>query len=403
MPNTPSLRFPEFSGEWRESNIEDVTSVVTKGTTPSSFSEDGINYIKIESIDGIKINLEKCLYITEEIHKSDLQRSILHTNDILFSIAGSLGRVAIVEDDVLPANTNQALAIIRLKDSRQLFFILQLLQSLAMKRYIKKSLSVGAQPNLSLKQVKDFKFYSPSLPEQQKIADFLTAIDEKITLTTDKISQLESYKRGMMQKLLSGELCFPEFSGEWREVKLESLAHKMQSGGTPKATKKEYYSNGTIPFVKVNDITSSGKYLDRTQEHITEDGLNNSSAWIVPAGSIIYSMYASIGYASINRIDVATSQAMINILPDSKKVVTEYLYYYLVFIQQHIQKYIETGTQGNLNAKTVRGYDIPLPAIDEQQKIADFLSSLDDKLTLEKEKLDQLKRYKQGLLQRMFV
>ena len=183
----PELRFREFNDSWSLKTLNDLTKLITKGTTPKSFTLEGINFVKIEGLVGTHINKEKCLHIDEKTHLSSLRRSILKNNDIIFAIAGAtIGKVGIVTDDILPANTNQALSIIRLANIDNLSFILQILQSSLMKKYIYKNISVGAQPNLSLKQVNDFSFFIPTLNEQKKISSFLSDVDEKLKQLTKK-------------------------------------------------------------------------------------------------------------------------------------------------------------------------------------------------------------------------
>src|SRR5690554_108067 len=114
----PKLRFIGFTKEWETIKLKNLTQVITKGTTPCSFSDSGIKFIKIESLKNGSIIHEKCAYIPENIHNGALKRSRLEKNDILFSIAGALGETAVVHDNDLPANTNQALSIIRLKEKK---------------------------------------------------------------------------------------------------------------------------------------------------------------------------------------------------------------------------------------------------------------------------------------------
>lgn len=129
--------------------------------------------------------------------------------------------------------------------------------------------------------------------------------------------------------------------------------------------------------------------------------MENSSAWLVPKNSLIYSMYASFGFVSINKIEVATSQAMMCIVPNLSKVALEYLYYFLDDFQKDVRSFVETGTQGNLNAEIVKNFKIKLPNLKEQQKIAKVLMACDDEINLLNLKLENLKKQKQGLMQKL--
>ncbi|MFC4269303.1 restriction endonuclease subunit S [Polaribacter marinivivus] len=195
--NDDGLDFPD----WEKTKLKELSEPITKGTTPKKFIKKGVTFIKIEGIRGLRFNKEKCLFIKEETHFKELKRSILKVNDILFAIAGSVGKLGIVTKDLLPANTNQAFAIIRLKDLRYLEFIIQVLNSRMMKKYIYQSISVGAQPNLNLEQMGNFKFLLPSLKEQQKIANYLSALDEKITNVELQITNTQTFKKGLLQQM----------------------------------------------------------------------------------------------------------------------------------------------------------------------------------------------------------
>ena len=107
----PKIRFPGFADDWEQRKLSDITSLITKGTTPLDKSGRGeINFIKVENIDASNGNIVSCSKITIEEHEGYLKRSQLKENDILFSIAGTLGRVGVVKPSILPANTNQALS-----------------------------------------------------------------------------------------------------------------------------------------------------------------------------------------------------------------------------------------------------------------------------------------------------
>lgn len=202
------------------------------------------------------------------------------------------------------------------------------------------------------------------------------------------------------EKMDIPNLSFKEYSNIWKQIKLKQIIYKGKAGGTPKSSIKEYY-NGNIPFLSINDMTNEGKYITYTEKSITEKGLKNSSAWLVPEKSLLYSMYASVGFVSINNIPLTTSQAIFNII-FKEHVNLEFMYYYLTFYKQYLHRYIETGTQGNLNAKLIKNFKIKIPSKEEQRKIADFLSLIDTYIEINKEKLNHLKQFKKGLLQKMF-
>lgn len=188
---------------------------------------------------------------------------------------------------------------------------------------------------------------------------------------------------------------------EWKEKKLGELYDKGKSGGTPKSTNYLYY-DGNIPFLSISDMTEQGKYIIKTAKTITDEGLNNSGAWLVPKNSLIYSIYASVGLVGINKIELATSQAMYAMVL-KKYINTDYMYYCLSFFRSNgLKRIIESGTQGNINSNSLNNINIPLPSPEEQQKIADFLSTVDDKIENQKEIVKNLEEIKKGLIQKIF-
>jgi len=166
--------------EWK--TLGDVTSLITKGTTPRKYAENGIAFIKTEAFEGSYINSKKLSYIDYDTHNRELKRSILKHNDILITIAGAtIGKCVVVPKEILPANTNQALAIIRLNENVNLKYIFYLIKSHYMAKYIELNSKGSAQPNLNLKQLNDFPIPIPSNKEQERIVAILDKFD---TLTT---------------------------------------------------------------------------------------------------------------------------------------------------------------------------------------------------------------------------
>ena len=197
----PKRRFKGFTDVWEQRKLGNLTQLITKGTTPKVKNiQNGINFIKVENIsdDGV-ISINS--YVSEEEHMNYLSRSILANNDILFSIAGTLGRTAIVKSHLLPANTNQALAIIRLNKSVDVEYINTFFKSNAIKTYIRKNPTVGAQPNLSLGQVSDLEINIPNYSEQKKISNLFSKFDLMITLHQCKLDKLKNLKQAYLNEM----------------------------------------------------------------------------------------------------------------------------------------------------------------------------------------------------------
>lgn len=195
----PEIRLDGFEGEWERIKLGEFCDLITKGTTARSQSEKGkVNFVKVENLKDNEIY--PIVKISEEEHLGSLKRSILCEGDILFSIAGTLGRTAIVRNNILPANTNQALAIIR-GYKLDACFLLVVLSGEVVKDYIRKNPTVGAQPNLSLEQVSSLKIQAPSMEEQQAIGSYFNNLDNLIATHQEKISQLETLKKKLLQDM----------------------------------------------------------------------------------------------------------------------------------------------------------------------------------------------------------
>lgn len=178
----PKIRFNGYTEDWEQRKLGDIASLITKGTTPKDKSGGGeVNFVKVENINPDNGEITNTSQISLKEHERYLKRSQLKENDILFSIAGTLGRVSTVKSSILPANTNQALAIIRLCEG-VIEYVTTVLKGKAVEDFIKRNPTVGAQPNLSLEQVNNLEIPFPNYEEQQKIGAYFEAVDHLITL-----------------------------------------------------------------------------------------------------------------------------------------------------------------------------------------------------------------------------
>ena len=201
----PEIRFAGFEGEWEQRKLGEMTTLITKGTTPKDKTGEGeINFIKVENIDSMTGEIKGCSKVSVEEHEGYLKRSQLLENDILFSIAGTLGRTTVVKKGLLPANTNQALAILRMHDG-DISYVVTVLQGRAISDYIRKNPTVGAQPNLSLEQVSNLEIPYPGIEEQKKIGEYFATLDSLITHHQRKHDTLLEFKAYLLQNMFPKE------------------------------------------------------------------------------------------------------------------------------------------------------------------------------------------------------
>lgn len=255
-------------------------------------------------------------------------------------------------------------------------FILQYFESPKWHKGISEIAVEGARNHGLLNvAVQDFfhtyHYVSKDKKEQIKISKLLMLLDERISTQNKIIEDLKKLKSAI------SKLLFAQMPNGWN--RLDTLFSKGKAGGTPTSTNKEYY-NGEIPFLSINDITKQGKYVRCTENYLSQSGLANSSAWVVPKYSLIMSMYASVGLVTINEMPLATSQAMFAMQLKDKNLL-DYLYYYLSYFKyRHIHKYLGTGTQSNINADIVRGIMIPTYGYRHNIEIASTLQGVDAKI-----------------------
>lgn len=405
--NIPALRFPDFTGYWEKKKFNEIfvfstgKSIKQNEASPE-FETPCVRYGELYHMyDEV---------ITTVINKTNLDKSELifsQGDEILLPSAG---------EDPMDIGSASALTIKNVAIGRTINILKpsttnvysQIYVAYYINHKLKKDISKLAKgvsiSNVYNSDLKTLEITLPTLTEQTKIATFLTAVDEKLQALKQKKTLLEQYKKGVMQQIFSQELRFKDDNGnefaDWEEKKLGDVCKTAKSGGTPTSTKREYY-NGDIPFLSISDMTSQGKYLNYTSNHISKLGLDNSASWVVPAHSIIYSMYASVGFVAINNIPLATSQAVLNLIL-KEGISLDFIYYTLVDFQKKIAQFVTTGTQGNLNAQSVKGFEIQIPCLEEQNKIANFLSAIDEKINHCQEQIGNTEVWKKGLLQGLF-
>lgn len=377
--------------------LGDVADVITKGTTPTSigyeFVNKGINFIKVESIteDGAFIE-NKFAYITDECNKK-LSRSQLQENDILFSIAGAIGRVAIVDKNILPANTNQALAIIRLhKGVYEYNFLKYILKSPAISKQFEKQKQGVAQINLSLKNIGDFEIPVISIEQQKKIADEF----DKVTVLIDKRKrQLEKLDELVKSRFVEmfGDKDYPEDT-------LLNLCNIIDyRGKTPE--KAEY----GLPFITAKNVKMHQMNLEPC-EYISKETYDKVMVRGFPKeGDVVFTTEAPLG--NVCRIPHFDTEFYIGqriVTLQTEKLEPIYLEYALSsddFKMKYIGKSSGSTVTG-IRVRLLEQLTIPVPPIELQNQFAAFVKQVDKSKFEIKQSLEKLELLKKALMQKYF-
>ena len=388
--NVPHLRFPEFSGEWEMVSLQDIATINPK----SDPLQNTFIYIDLEAVE--KGELRKIQEIMREEAPSRAQR-VIDNNDILFQCVrpyqknNYIHRILNTSNQQWVASTGYA----QIRTTELPNYIYHLLNTDEFNRKVMVRCTGSSYPAINSEDLATIHlYYTPDKKEQLKISRLLDLLDKRIATQNKIIEDLKKLKSAISKQVFAQE------PNGWS--RLDTLFSKGKAGGTPTSTNKEYY-NGEIPFLSINDITKQGKYVRYTENHLSQSGLESSSAWVVPKYSLIMSMYASVGLVSINEIPITTSQAMFAMQLKDKDLL-DYLYYYLSYFKyRHIHKYLETGTQSNINADIVRGIMIPTYGHSRNMEIASTLQGIDVKIDNELSVLKLFNRQKNYLLSQMFI
>ena len=306
--------------------LGDICEKITKGTTPSTygypFISSGVNYIKAESItkEG-RINPSSFVYISEEAHQK-LKRSQIKLNDVLFTMAGIfLGKVAILKDkSMLPANTNQAVAIIRISyRCANPFYVYYFLQQDSITRYVNSSTGQSAQPNINLNEISNLGIRLPSIDIQNCIVNILRSLDDKIELNNKINRNLEAQAQAIFKswfidfepfkngKFIDSELGkIPE---GWKVVLLSNIAN-FEKGKKPKTT-FENGNDGVIPYLTIEALSGGNVTYCETEKMVLAK--ENEILLVMDgasSGTLFYGMEGAVAstIAKLNSSDISLQE-----------------------------------------------------------------------------------------------
>ena len=388
MSAVPKLRFPEFDGDWRDEKLGGITEKIGSGVTPKggqkSYLPNGIPLIRSQNVNGNKLSLSDVAFIDEVQHQK-MSGSVVKNGDILLNITGaSIGRSCTVDGLYSEANVNQHVCIIRLTEFFEAKFLQPILSSDKGKRAIYQAQSGSGREGLNFENIGSFKFSFPSLPEQKKIASFLSSVDKKIDLLRQKKDALELYKKGLMQKIFSQEIRFKQKDGsdfpDWEEVALGDVV-KIRTG---KKDVNQGNPQGSYPFFT---CAKHNTYSDTYS-------FDCDAILIAGNGEVGHSQRFSGKFEAYQRTYVLSD---FKLKFDYTFVVVNNLF------KEFVNKQVQTGAMPFIRLSTLKDFLIPCPSPEEQLKIAKLFSKIDQKIQNTSSQVEQMETFKKGLLQQMFV
>lgn len=412
----PKLRFPEFrdTGEWKVVGFYDLLESVLdfRGRTPvklgMSWGNGDIISLSANNVKNGYIDFAaECNLGSIDLYEKWMGKVNLEINDIVFTMEAPLGNALLIPDSRKYILSQRVVAF-KTKDNVENSFLIQLIWSESFQRSINKLATGSTAQGINQKALKSVYVNTPTLKEQQKIADCLSSLDDLITAHTKKLDHLKTHKKGLMQQLFPAEgetvpkLRFPEIreAGEWESTTLGKIASLHKGKGISKA---EIDDTGKSFCIRYGELYTKYKeaiftVYSKTTTPTNELVLSKKNDVLIPS-------------SGETKIDIATASCVmqdgiaiggdINVIRSNQNGV--FLSYYLNSAKKlDIAKLAQGDAVVHLYISQLELLNVVIPTLIEQQKIADCLLSLDNLITVQIQKIEALKLHKKGLMQQLF-
>ena len=407
----PSIRFKGFTDAWEQRKLGDDKDVRDGTHDSPKYHQEGHPLVTSKNLNDYGLDMTDVSLISDADFEAINKRSKVDNGDILFGMIGTIGNPVIVDrSDFAIKNV----ALIKEGGDIPNRFLIQLLKSSVFEKYIRNENAGNTQKFLGLSKIREFTFFTPTIEEQSRIATFFKQLDDTIALHQRQQDNYKQLKKYMLQKIFNQEFRFKDKNGndypDWEEIALKELGETFTglSGKT-----KENFGKGKGKFVTyMNVFSNSTANLAMTENVEIKDGEKQNE---VRYGDIFFTTSSEtpdeVGMSSVwlsHESNVYLNSFCFGYRLNSEsesKVISQFLGAQLR--AEHIRKEIVLLAQGStrFNISKAKLIEIPLylPVIQEQQKIADFLSMLDVRIEQLSQKVELLKEQKKGLMQKMFV
>ena len=381
--------------------LADLCELITKGTTPTTlgarFRSFGIPFLRVENItDGELLLGKDTLYIDAEADEL-LKRSRIKPNDVLLSIAGTIGKVTVVADGSSPMNCNQALAIIRTGKDLLPKYLYYWLRTIGAREQMRDGKVTATISNLSLSCIGDLELDWHPVGVQRRIIEQLDK--------ADRVWRFYRYKKDQITVLL--ESIFLELFGDpfinpkdFPVVELSSLGELDRGRSKHRPRNAPHLFGGPYPFIQTGDVANAHGYIRDYKQTYSDEGLKQSKLW--PAGTLCITIAANIGKTAILTFPACFPDSIVGFSPSGKTKI-EYVQHWLMMVQEHIERTAPESAQKNINLEILDGLQIPLPPADKQEKFVEAVQ-LVERIRLQSNETErQAKLLFDGILEKCFA
>lgn len=407
----PKIRFKGYEEDWEQRKLSDITLKIGSGKTPSggknAYVDDGIPLIRSQNINNDRVDLEDIVFIDEETDNS-MENSRVFTDDVLLNITGaSIGRSAVYRGKD-KANVNQHVCIIRpTKDFDSDFIQLNLASNFGQKQ-IDASQAGGGREGLNFQEIGKMSFMFPSNQEQMKIGVYFNHIDYLITLHQRKCEETKKLKKYMLQKMFPQngkrvpEIRFVGFTEDWEQRKLGDIAEFSKGSGYSKG---DLIESGTPIILYGRLYTKYETSISEVDTYVeAKDGsvYSKGGEVIVPASGETAEDIARA--ATVDKSGVILGGDL-NVVSPNEDINSAFLA--ISISHGNSQRELAKKAQGksivHIHNEEIKNLVVPFPTKAEQNKIVEYLSSLDNLITLHQRKYEELQKIKKFMLQNMFI
>jgi type I restriction enzyme S subunit len=398
---------------WKIRPLEQISNFITKGGTPTTYGfdwaseKDGVPFFRSECVTDDGFNPKGMNFIPIAAHQQMI-RSEVKTGDLLMTITGNIGRVARAPERFEKANINQHIARIRIREEGcvDTNYVYQCLKHDGYTAYYRAILTGQAYPQISLQQVRETPIACPPLPEQQKIASILTAMDDKLDVIARQIATSKTLKQGLMQTLFSRGFGIQD-AADWPTVSLHEVAEVRT--GVAKG-KKGINAPIELPYLRVANVQDG--HIDLREVKTIQVETTQVERYSLQAGDVL--MTEGGDFDKLGRGDVWKAQIapclhqnhVFAVRPDADKLNSHYLA--ALAASDYGKQYFiscakRTTNLASINSSQLKAFPVLLPSLDEQARIAEIVDAANARIAVLKTKQSHYQTLKNGLMQKLLT